>query len=232
MVSRNTRQSRRIPWTVAQVRMHRGGFVFVMIVGVLIAAAYSNVVLVIIPPLILLRQVFSWTTYQRGAIYRPASAARVTPVHRPVFSGEDGEWPDDDTPVDPQVGSAITPRKARIQSPTDGMATNRCDSATLAFDPDHRRAQTTEAEGGPLGWGEEPERSIRVDVATDRPASDSARTTGMGGCSRVLEVVARSPHATRSLGRGARRRWSRGGRGVSGGRACERRTAAVQDSSR
>jgi hypothetical protein len=33
---------------------------------VLIAAAYSNVVLVIIPVLILLRQVLSWTPYQRG----------------------------------------------------------------------------------------------------------------------------------------------------------------------
>ncbi|MDQ1440901.1 MAG: hypothetical protein QOG97_1129 [Acidimicrobiaceae bacterium] len=64
--SAESRQGRRIAWTSAQARMHRGGFVFVMIVGVLIAAAYSNVVLVIIPVLILLRQVLSWTPYQRG----------------------------------------------------------------------------------------------------------------------------------------------------------------------
>lgn len=64
--SAESRQNRWVPWTAAQARMHRGGFVFVMIVGVLIAAAYSNVVLVIIPVLILLRQVFSWTPYQRG----------------------------------------------------------------------------------------------------------------------------------------------------------------------
>jgi hypothetical protein len=62
-------ESRRVPWTIAQVWMNRGGFVFVLVVGALIAAAYSNVVFGVIPVLILLRMAFRWTPHQRGQIF-------------------------------------------------------------------------------------------------------------------------------------------------------------------